>query len=525
MKSTTSRIRRWMLISLSLSLFVPLLAACNSGNANDPENKRTLRIGTLYGSKADETYFRQQYTDLFEFSHKGIEIEIVPAIDWSQQQFENMDEDGRYIQPDQLAKTKEIMTGTNPVDVMIFDINLLGPLVQDNMLKQLDPLLKEDKIDVNAFVPSVMNSIRDQGNGNIYALTPTFMPSALYYNKKLFTDMGVTPPQDNMSWGDVFNLARQMTKGTGKDAIFGFSFSQWGGSGENWYDLQNFAAPLNLKMYDPTGEKMTINTPQWKNLLNTVYKLYEDHIVPHQEDMNAFYEQPSDGKYRYNPYQGQLFLNGHVAMTVGNYGMINDIQQMNENADKLKVDKLDWDVVTVPYHDAYPDVGAMTSFSSLSGINAKAQNLDDAWEFVKFMNSEERAVFTSRSTYELSSRTAFIKPREGMSYNIDAFTKMKPAPTPNGSPAEQQLLQERPNLNLIQDVFNQVYNSIFQGQRTVDEALTFMETKGNDLLQKIKTNPKGQIDGVYDDIYPGGGAGGGISIDKMNVMRAAGEIQ
>lgn len=510
------------MIGLAVSLFIPILAACNSGNTDDPDNKRTLRIGTLYGSRSDETYFRQQYTDMFEFSHQGIEIEIVPAIDWNTQQFENMDENGRWIQPDQLAKTKEIMTGTNPVDVMIFDMNLLSTLVNENLLKQLDPMLQEDKIDVNAFVPSVIDTIREEGNNNIYALTPTFMPSALYYNRKLFTDMGVTPPQDNMSWTEVFNIARQMTKGTGKDAVFGFSFSQWGGAGDQWWDVQNYAAPLNLKMYDPTAEKMTINTPQWKNLWDSIYKLYEDHIVPHQEDMQAFYEQPTDGKYRYNPYQGQLFLNGHVAMTVGNYGMINDIMQMNENADKLKVDKLDWDVVTVPYHESAPDIGAVTSFSSLAGINANARNVDDAWEFVKFMNSEDTAVFKSRSTYELSARTAFIKPREGMSYNIDAFTKMKPAPQPNSSPQEQRLLQERPNLSMIQDIVGQVYNSVFQGQRTVEEALQFLETKGNDLLQKIKTNPTGQIEGAYDDIYPGGG---GMSIDKMNVMRAAGEIQ
>ena len=522
MKSTSNRIRRWMLISLSLSLFIPLLAACNSGNANDPENKRTLRIGTLYGSRSDETYFRQQYTDLFEFSHKGIEIEIVPAIDWTTQQFESIDENGRYKQPDLLAKTKEIMTGTNPVDVMIFDISQLSTLVEENMLLQLDPLLQEDKIDVNAFVPSVINSIREQGNNNIYALTPTFMPSALFYNKKLFTDMGVTPPQDDMSWNDVFNLARQVTKGSGKDAVFGFSFSQYGGSGENFWDIQNYAAPLNLKMYDTAGEKMTINTPQWKNLWDSIYTLYQDHIVPHQDDMSAFYEQPTDGQYRYNPYQGQLFLNGHVAMTVGNYGMINDIQQMNANADQLKIDRLDWDVVTVPYHDAAPGVGAITSFSSLSGINAKAQNKDDAWEFVKFMNSEERAVFTSRSTYELSSRISFVKPREGLSYNIDAFTKMKPAPLPNGSQIEQKLMQERPNLSLIQEMVNQVYSSVFRGERTVDEALQFLDTKGNDLLQKIKTNPDGQIDGALDDIYSNGG---GMSVEKMNVMRAAGEIQ
>ncbi|WP_276355887.1 ABC transporter substrate-binding protein [Cohnella caldifontis] len=505
MKKNASRVRRWALSGLAVSLFIPILAACSqSKDLDDPANRRTLRIGTMYGSKQDESYFRQQYTDLFEFSHKGIDIEIVPAIDWSQQQFENMDENGRYIQPDTLGKVKEIMTGSNPVDVMIFDMSMLSPLVEENLLKQLDPMMKEDKLDTAAFVPSVIDAIKQAGNNNIYALTPTFMPSALYYNKKLFQDAGVTPPHDGMNWDEVFALAKQMTKGTGKDAVFGFTFSQWGGSGENWYDIMNFAAPLGLKMYDKNAEKMTINTPQWKSLLDTVYGLYKAHVVPHQEDMNV--DMPTDGKpMRYNPYQGRLFMNGRVAMTIGEYGMINDIQQMNDNSDKLKISKLDWDVVSIPFHAAVPGVGVSTNLSSLAGINAKAQNEKDAWEFVKFMNSDEWAKLRSRSTYEMPTRVDYIKTREGMSYNVEAFTKMQPAPYPNSSPEEQKLLRERPNLNLIQDVFGQVWNSVFQGQRTVDEALKYMDTKGNDLLQKIKANPTGQIDGVFDDVYGGGG--------------------
>jgi multiple sugar transport system substrate-binding protein len=508
MKKKASLVRRWTQIGLVASLFVPVLAACSqSKDLDDPANRRTLRIGTMYGSSQDESYFRAQYTDLFEYSHKGIDIEIVPAIDWTKQQFEDYDENGRYIQPDTLAKVKEIMTGSNPVDVMIFDLPMLGPLVNENLLKQLDPLLKQDKIDVSEFVPSVIDAIKAQGNNNIYALSPTFMPSALYYNKKLFTDAGVTPPHDGMSWDEVFALAKQMTKGTGKDAVFGFSFSQWGGTGENYYDIQNFAAPLGLKMYDNAAEKMTINTPQWKNLMETVYDLYKSHVVPHQEDMNV--EMPSDGKpVRYNPYQGRLFLNGRVAMTIGEYGMINDIQQMNDNADKLKISKLDWDVVSIPYHASVPDIGVSTNLSSLAGINAKAQNEKDAWEFVKFMNSDEWAKLRSRSTYEMPTRVDYIKPREGLSYNVEAFTKMQPAPYPGSSPEEQKLLRDRPNLYIIQNVFSQVWNTVFQGQRTVDEALQFMETKGNDLLQKIKANPTGEIEGAYDDIYVGGGVGG-----------------
>jgi multiple sugar transport system substrate-binding protein len=495
------RVFSWTLVGLSLILLVPLLAACSPKDTDDPNNRRTLRIGTLYGSKQDDVYFRQQYTDMFEFSHKGIDIEVVPAIDWNEQQFENLDNDGAWVQPDQLAKVKEIMTGANPVDVMIFDLSLLNALVEENLLLQLDPLMKEDKIDANVFVPSVIEAIREQGNGNIYALTPTFMPFALYYNKKLFNEMGVTPPQDGMSWDDVFNLARQMSKGEGKDAIFGLTLNPWGGGADDYWQLQSFASPLQLKLYDSNAERMTINTPQWKALWEQMYQLYKDKVIPSNRDMYSFEDE--NKTYRYNPYQGRLFLQGRVAMTLGDYSLINDIMVLNDNADKLKMDRLDWDVVTVPYHTAAPGVGVNVSYSSLAGINAKAQNQKDAWEFVKFINGEEWAKFKSRSTYEMSSRIEFVKPREGLSYNVEAFIKMKPAPAGNSSPAEQKLLRERPNLSYIQNIVSTVYSQVFQDQRSIDDALKFLDEKGNDLLQKIKEKPTGEIEGVFDDLYTG----------------------
>lgn len=510
MKRSVNRVRRWTLIGLALSLFIPLLAACSqSKDLNDPENRRTLRIGLVSGSKQEESWIRQQYTDLFEFSHPGIEIEIVPAIDWAQQQFENFDENGRYREPDRITKVKEIMTSTSPVDVMIFDFPLLGPLVEENLLLQLDPLMKKDNLDPSVFVPAVMDAIRAHGNNNIYALAPTYNPSALFYNKKLFQDKGVTPPRDGMSWDEVFALARQVSGGTGENAVFGFAFNQWGGTGEYFWDIQNFISPLQLKLYDDNAEFMTVNSPQWKNIWDTVYQLHKDRVLPTQEDM---YREPPmrDGKYRYNPYQGRPFMNGKVAMTIGEYSMINDLQQLNDNAEKLGMEKIDWDVVTVPYHTAAPGIGVNSSISTLAGINTKAQNQEDAWEFVKFMNGEEWAKFKSRSTYELSTRTAFIKVREGMSYRVEAFTQMQPAPYPGSSPQEQRLKQERPNLYLVDDLVNQVYMSVFQDQRTVDEALEYLEKKGNELLQKIKANPDGQIEDPFGEGQNGNDAKGGM---------------
>jgi ABC-type sugar transport system, periplasmic component len=518
MNNQSRNTRKWVMSGLALSLLVPTLAACNTDKGqDDPDNRRTLRIGTMYGSKSDESWFRQQFTDMFEFTHSNIDIEIVPAIDYSEMQFESMEKRQEPI--DQMAKLKEIMTGSNPIDVMIInDLSMLGQLVNENQLKQLDPLFKEDKIDLTEFVPTVIEGIKEQGNGFVYALTPTFTPSALYYNKKIFTSKGVEFPTDGMSWDDVFNLAKRVTSGTGKESTFGFSLNQWG-AGDNFWDMQQFAAPLQLRMYDEKGETMTVDTPQWRSLWENLAQMKKDRVTPSQEDMN--YDQPSGPDVIYNPYQGRLFMSGRVAMTVGDYSMINELQQLNDNAEKLKMQKLDWDVVSMPYHVGKEGFGGNIYMSQLAGINANAANPEDAWEFVKFMNGKEWAKLKSRSTYEMSARTEFVKVRDGMNYNVEAFTKMKPAPISSSSFKDQKLLQEKPNLNLITEMGSMIFTQVMSGDKSAADALALWQEKGNALLQKIKTSPKDQIENPFEGIDSGGN--GGISMEKRAIMEAAGE--
>lgn len=502
MTTRLSRVPKWTLAAMSIAILIPSLAACTSKNDNDPNNRRTLRIGTMYGSSQDESYFRQQYTDLFEFSHGNIDIEIVPAIDWSEQQFEQQGPD--YKQPNPLEKVKEIMTGDNPVDVMIIeDSSILQSLIQDNLLKQLDTLMQKDKIDVNDYVPGVIEGIKQAGDGSLYALSPTYSPSALFYNKKAFAKAGVDVPTGSPTWDDIFNLARRLKTGTGKDAQFGFSFNQWGGS-NGFYDITGYAAPMQLKIYDDKAEKMTINTPQWENVWTTVTGLYKDHILPTYEDLQV--DQPMQDKDGiYNPYQSQPFFNGKVAMVIGNYNMLNDIDTYNKNYQKFKgMEALDWDILPVPTFADMPGVSNYTSLGTLAAINTKAANPDDAWEFVKFMNSKDWGKLRARSSNNMPTLKEFVKVKDGMNYNIDAFTSVKPFISQYNY-KDQELRQEKQNLYLIDQLVQQEYDKVVQGQKTVKEALAEAETKGNDLLQKIKLTPKGPIDGVGGDVYGGGG--------------------
>ncbi|WP_245948276.1 ABC transporter substrate-binding protein [Paenibacillus sambharensis] len=498
MKETgsTGKARKPLLLLLVLTMFMSLLAACADGNGDTSTEKRVLRIGTLYGSPQDESYFRQQYTDAFELMNSNIEIEIVSAINYNDQRFQTPDENTK--QPDSYEELTKMLTGSNPVDVIVVEYSYLRRMVQDNLLKQLDPLIQQDKFDLSDYVPAVMEGIKSAGDNNIYALTPTFSSSALFYNKKLFTEANIDFPTDGMTWDEVFAKAGMLAKGEGKDRVYGLTFNRYGSDG--FWDIQNYTGPLQLKIVDDKGEKMLVNNPQWEKAWTDITELYKKKIMPTMEDIY----QERDPEKPYNQFEGDLFLSGRVAMVaMGDTNFINEITLMNENAEKLGMEPIDWDIVTSPQHSEAAGVGGNVYLSSLMGINNKAQNDKDAWEFIKFMNSKEWAKLKSRSSYELTARKEFLKPMNGLTYNVEAFTKLKPVPPQ--SLEQEKLFRQNSNMYQVQYIAQPYFQEVVKGDKTVKEALEKWETEGNAMLQKIKANPNGPLEptdgGVIQEVY------------------------
>lgn len=485
------------------SLCVSMVAACSKGDGQTSNETRVLRIGTMYGSNED-TWFRQQYTDAFELINQGnIEIQIVPAVDYSSQRF-NSNGTTEEEQKDPYTLLTELLTGQNPVDVVVVEYSYLRRLVQDNLLKQLDPLITQDKFDIEDYVPTVIDGIKEAGDGSIYALTPTFSSSALFYNKKIFAEAGITPPSDGMSWDDAFALARQIAKGEGEERTYGFAFNRYS---DGYWDTQTLAAPLQLKIHDDKAEKMLVNSPQWEKIWTTVAGLYLDKITPNMNEINnGGGGGMIDDARVYNPWSHDLFLSGKLAMTISDYNYITELKRASEefaNNEEYDMEAIDWDVVTVPEHPEAPGIGGNVYLSTLMGVSANAQNPDDAWNFVKFLNSKEYAKLKSRSMYEMTARKEFLKPIDGVGdYNLHAFYSMKPVPPQNNFELEQ-IYRKYPNYWMVTNIGPQLFQEVLQETKTVPEALAAWETQGDAMLKEMRENPDGMIDGgpVPMDVY------------------------
>ncbi|MCG7406857.1 extracellular solute-binding protein [Paenibacillus sp. ACRRX] len=468
--------KKLFLSTLAFLLVIPMLSACGGGTPNQ-ESKRVLRIGVMSGG-GNEQNIRQQYTDIYEYMNPNMTIEIIPAVDYSKYNY--MIEEDEKERPDAVEEMKKLMTGSNPVDIVLMDKDAFQVYTEEGQLKLLDSFMKKDSLDTSDFVPSIMEHLKAMGNGNLYGLAPTFYTSAIFYNKTLFKEAGVELPKDNMTWDEAFDLARRVTKGEGADRKFGFNFSNYWS--DNYYHIFNYAKPLQLRLYDDKAEKMMVNSPQWEKVFDSFLKLEKEHIFPVQTDRG-------EADRPYNPIDRDPFLSGKVAMIVNYYDYTAELLEVSKYAGNLKNFKMpDWDVVTIPHHVEAPEVNSWMEVNTILGINNQAQNPDDAWNFIRFIHSEDWAKLKSRSSRQLVTRQTYIKPQDGMNYNIQAFYAMKP-----DNSKEPKITRQKRNLWVINDAGSSLYEKAKDGKLSTADMLKKWEAVGSTLLQAIKNNPNGNI--------------------------------
>lgn len=493
-----SWLRKAMSITLIMTLMIPMLAACSNNDKNEGQEERVLRIGIMYGGY-DDSYFRQQFTDIYEMTHKNVRIDIVPAIDYSQMQYDNQSSEEPYKEPDREEALKKLLTGDNPVDIIVTDAGYFRKLARDGMLMQLDTKMQAENFDTSDFVPAVYEGLKNMGDGNLYGLTPTFSSTALIYNKKMFTEKGVPFPEDNMTWDEIFNLARQVKSGEGEDQKYGFSFERYMGSDLFNSMLYSYITPLNLRMIDEKGEKMTVNGAAWEKVWESMKQLAKEKIVPSGNNEEMMLKQASGEA---GPFDYDLFLSGKVAMSLTDSGYLNnDLYNAMRNATKIKnFTPFEWDVVTVPSHEEALGISGTVNLYNIFGINNKAPNAEDAWDFIKYINSPDWAKIRSRSSYEMVSRKSYIKPKEGTDYNIAAFYNVKPiVPT---STNQNDIYTLVPNFWQIQDAGRMLFQEVIEDKKSVKEALAEWEKKGNELILQGKNGSDGTATNVItEEVY------------------------
>jgi multiple sugar transport system substrate-binding protein len=456
-----------MLALSMLLLLTTILAACSSTNSpsSSVEETRTLRIG-VPGEETFLSTLKQKYVDSYVLAQNGnVQVELIAAdsISGAAQQ-----DDAGYNRYNNLVK---LLSSEDSVDVVLLptgdSLDTLRRLVQDNQVKALDPYIADNNYDLTDYSPAPLAAIKAVGDGEIYGLAPYFNTQALLINKTLFQEKGVSSPDMGAAWSNVFELGRQVASGDGADKAYAFGDDSWG-IGSYWL-TDTYARQLQLRPYNNDATAMTVNTEPWEQVLTEIIGLYHDDVLITDEALGM-------------EEQG-LWNAGKLAMKETNYTNLRSMEVPFE-----------WEVITMPVHLETPDNGSTVSTTGLVAINSNADNTEDAWNYIAYLNGEEwsrikaaspNADLVSRLSAQQASRPKFdVDALNGVAvYSVDYV--------------QEDLMRTRPGTELVNLIFSDLFAQLKTGDITVPEALIAWEEQGNAVLGLSQA----EVDTWREDYY------------------------
>lgn len=495
-RKNRSRVRK-LTVAVICSVLV-ILAGCGPAPAKESNVQRSLKVMFW-----DEGYFFQQYGDLFSMRYDDVDIEVVST---------NMMYSGGEVIEDQYQATLDFIEEQQP-DIVMTDSGSFEKMISDGKLMELDSFITRDKYDTETIYPALLEILKEKGAGKIYGLSPTFQGQALFYNVDLFNKYGIDPPQNNITWQEILDLARRFpSDGDADSRVYGFG-AQYGMNFSNLASM--ISSTEGLSQVNPDTMKVTINTDAWKRVYKTAFDAIESGSVYN----------PTDGGFSGGSmedyYKSQLFLMGRMAMTMGDPYTL---QNMKESRSYLKdYTPFEIGIAAGPVDPADPETASNMYLSDIFAIRADSPNADAAWDFIKFINGEEYAKVKSRTLNSgLLSRMGYSNEFDG--HSLEAFYALKPKLDQGGS-------AERMN-KIPSDFYMQFYTLqeeqlqlVQDKKKSVDEALQAMEQEGQVLLdkavkdQEANKGKEGNGAGSTDS----SSSGGGVSIEVVEPADTVGE--
>lgn len=231
----------------------------------------------------------------------------------------------------------------------------------------LTDLARKHNVDLSSIEPSIIDSMRNNSNGEIWGIPTSNSTMVVYYNKDIFDRFGIDYPQDGLTWDEYIDLSNSLNREQDGEQYVGMALS-----GHHVIKLNNFGLPY----VDPETELSTYDNPQWESLLRpfTVlgqhpgYRAFmeaKDNKIP---DSNDFYE-------------GRAAMLGTILHHIGHPTFTDP--------------NFNWDMASFPTYADNPGIGAQ-SYPNFISIPSFAENKDAAMQIIKYLVSEEFQMEASR---------------------------------------------------------------------------------------------------------------------------------
>jgi multiple sugar transport system substrate-binding protein len=410
-----ARIRRLATTTVLASVLGLAATACTGssggGATDDPNAKVTITFWHGWSAPSEVAAIDQTVKG-FEHAHPNITVKAVGN-----------------ITDDKINQALRAGGPKAPDVVSSFTTDNVGEFCSSHAFADLTPFMKKSGIDPGRTFPQAQLSFT-QYRGDQCSLPLLSDAYGLYYNKTAFAKAGISAPPKTMSEfkADAVKLTRSS----------GGSYSQLGFM-PNYHGYEStithFAAQWDATYFNSDGTSNVGDDPG----LAAAYRWQKDMVdaLGGYQKLERYRTTFGDEFGSKNP-----FMTGQVAMSIdGEWraGMIDDAKT-----------GIKYDVAPFPVPDDKADeYGKGYTSGTIVGIASTSSKQNAAWEFVKYLTTDTKAVvdFANAIHNVPSTKAALASPEVDQDPHFQTFIKIAENPdstttpaSPNGG-AYQQTLQ------------------------------------------------------------------------------------
>jgi multiple sugar transport system substrate-binding protein len=344
------------------------------------------------------------------------------------------------------------IAGGEQLDVIMIAIEGLRLLTNKDVLKPLDEFLSVDTEAKEIIESDVHVTLREmlQVDGKQMEYPFSWNNMVMYYNTAIFEEEGIDPPSPEWTWDDFLETSLKLANVTGgADDRYAYSF--WG---ESMFGMHAWLFNNDTSVFTPDWQDSNLLDPK----VTETVQFLADLILEHKVSPN-----PTGWD------EAQQFHAGHLAMrTCGRWCIGGSLQAGFESYDLQYQPHNAGPIKTVAGTDGW-------------GIANASQASNEAWEVVKLLSGPEASldmvklggnIPALRSVAELPEFQEYGPANTAIFYDSLEYAATVPSPT---------------NFNIVEPIMNRHLATIWNGERSVEEALQDAHNEIQAEMDKLKS--------------------------------------
>lgn len=417
----------------------PTASTDSTGQAQGEGNASDGKIKLVYWSnqRHDIDYVQKKVDEFNETNDKNIEV-----------QYEVMSEN--------FDNNLELSFQSNQAPDIFRVKSEITPYIKKDMIIPLDDYLTDEDWEKYGDTLGIQNI--NMYDGKIYTLPQFGNTLRLIYNKDVFEKAGLDPDAPPTTMEELREDAKIITEKLGDQGVYGFAMNLKNSYSALYRSLDEVARLSDMFYYDFKEGKY--NFEEYSKIVQVFADMYQD---------GSFF--PGCESLDIDPLRAQFAL-GNIGMYMSGYWEVSVYDS------QLPTDQ-NWAASVLPTYDGVIDgTNTINAAGRSFVISKQCKNPDAAYEFIKFMTSDEYMIDYHEQGYGITVVPSIAeKTKPATAYGSEYFVL-------NDTDVIAPLAPEMAGLVIEGKTFYDVFAAVIIGQMDIEEAVSQMTETYNSALEK-----------------------------------------